>query len=291
MQASGTPWRSAAMAVAAVWLAGLLSGTAAAQGIELQSATDDSSDLADIDELRLDVRFASRLTVAPPTLVGDRAELALHHSWSFATLSDLPIPFNDFHRRLGWSLILEVQDPLRRGFDLQVDQRLRGVLGAGVDAAGQANVGLPGMDIWVYEAFATVPRHLEGLSTERRELEASNGIDRLIVDQGGRDRVGRYVGTQSFLFYMAPAATAMTAVQSFVPDANAYAWLQFGRGTVEPGMAFLNPGPGDPALDTLGQFVTFRVDYTPTPVPEPAAWALWAAGALWTVTVARRRQA
>jgi hypothetical protein len=265
-------------------------GLAAAQGIVVQDLRDDSSTEPDFDGPRLDLRFSSRVTTQAPTRVGDRAELQLRHVWSLGTVTDTVTSIQGFDRELGWSLTLQVHDPGQRGFELQVRSQQRGLLGAAVDTAGVASAELPGMDIWVYEMFAPTPRHLPGLSSRDARTQVINGVDRLLVDQIGSATIGRYRGTHSFLFYLAPA-TANTTPQSFVAGSDAYAWLQFGRGTTEPQMAFMNPGPGAPPLDTLGQFLSFRVDYAASPVPEPASWALLAAGLLFVTTQLRYRTA
>jgi PEP-CTERM motif len=292
MNAQGASrWGGAARcALVSALLAATLSGTALAQGIVLQQLSDNSDTTPDIDNPQHDVRFASRVVADAPTLVGDRAEIDLRYSWSFGVLSSSPVP-NPVERQLGWTVTLKVEDPDERGFELSLNSRLRGVVGAGLTYApvGFSSAALPALDIWMYEAFATTPQRLEGLETDAAQIGGAQDVNRMVVDQSGRATAGRYRGTQSFLFYLQPAETEILAYSGF--SFPAYAWLQFGRGTTDPEMAFMNPGPGAPALDTLGQFVTFRVDYAALPVPEPSTWALLAAGLLFTARAGRRRAA
>jgi PEP-CTERM motif len=264
-------------------------GFASAQGIVVQDLRDTSSALPDIDGQNLDLRFSSRAAALPPTLEADRAGLQLRFSWSFGALTDtFPTP-HEFHRRLGWSVTLQVQDPLNRGFELRLDSELRGLVAADEDMIGIASATLPALDIWFYEAFAATPRRLGELGSPEVHADAGMGLDRVLVDQAGRATVGRYRGTQSFLFYLEPAASAALDVASFHANvAHAYAWLQFGRGTSESQMAFMNPLPSEPALDTLGQFINFRVDYAAAPVPEPTTWLLLAGGAGFMMLRRRR---
>ncbi len=286
-----TPWRRHARAAAlTLMLATGICGGAWAQGIVLQALEDNSSTEPDVGIPPLDVRFASRVETRAPTLVGDRAELTLRHTWAFVARSTSPAFGGQFERELGWAVTLQVQDPDRRGFELSVDHRLSGIIGAGRDLIGWASAQLPGYEIWFFESFAPQPRRLEALTTPAAHVDDGGGVERRHVEHAGRASAGRFEGTQSFLFFLQPTGAAISDVTPIAGN-ESYAWLQFGRGTNEPDLAFINPGPGSPPLEDLGQFVTFRVDYAAAPVPEPATAALLAAGLLFTLRHVRRRQA
>lgn len=288
-------WRRSVRAAAmTLWLTAGACGAGWAQGLVVQDLRDESSAEPDVDLPWLDVQFRSRVENGTPTYDGNRAEVVLRHSWSFAMRSELAaLSTPRIERDLGWSLTLQVLDPARRGYDLSVDHRLSGILGAGLEQTGlgTAAAHLPGFEIWVFEAFAPQPRRLQGLSTPSADIDSVDDVNRVYVEHSGRATVGRYEGTQSFLFFLQPSRAAVIESGSFLPTFEAYGWLQFGRPTSDLDLAFANPGAGAPPLDDLGQFVTFRVDYAAAPVPEPATAALLAAGLLFTLRHGRRRQA
>lgn len=291
MNLVSTRWhRHARAAALSLVLAAGAGGGAWAQGIVLQALDDNSGTEPDVDIPPLDIRFASRVESRPPTLVGDRAELTLRHTWSFVARASGPAYGGSFERELGWALTLQVQDPDRRGFELSVDHRLSGIIGAGRDPLGWASTQMPGYELWFFESFATQPRRLEALTTPAASIDQGGGVERRHVAHAGRASAGRFEGTQSFLFFLQPIGAAIAEV-SPVPGYDSFAWLQFGRGTTEPALAFINPGPGAPPLDDLGHVVTFRVDYAVAPVPEPTTAALLAAGLLFTLRHGRRRLA
>jgi hypothetical protein len=110
------------------------------------------------------------------------------------------------------------------------------------------------------------------------------------VDQVGSHNVGRYRGTQSFLFYLEPLATGVMAFASS-PGSDVQAWLQFGREFGDPRLDFANEVPAGQTLDDLGYHLRINVDYTPLPVSEPSSWALLAAGLVFTTRALRRQRA
>lgn len=285
-------WRRSVRAAAmTLWLTAGACGAGWAQGLVVQDLRDESSAATDISSDYFDQQFRSRVETNTPSFDGSRADVVLRHSWSFATRTAHLLSQDTFGRELGWAVTLQVLDPDRRSFDLSVDHRLVGILGAGQDPIGIAAASLPGLEIWVYEAFATQPRRLPTLSTAGAEVDDGNDVNVTLVERSGRASVGRYEGTQSFLFFLKPSGPAVTKTIAFAGGPDVYSWLQFGRPTSDLDLAFANPGAGAPQLHDLGQFVTFRVDYAAAPVPEPATAALLAAGLLFTLRQSRRRRA
>lgn len=272
------PARALALALA---LTAAVVAPAAARGIVVESASNNSDQRVDVDEEGWDHTFRSQLRLFEPTSSGGRADLALHYAWSMGLLSDPPpaTPLVLLPHRLGWSLTVSVQDPADQGFRLSVESTLRGVVAASVEDQGYAISMVPDLEVWMYEMFATTPRRLDGLTLDGNRAGAEAGsTQRVELRDQGSQVVGRYRGTQSFLFYVQPPAAYGGAV-SFVPSAPAYAWQQFGVATDSLRMAFVNPGPGEPPVGDLGQSFRISVDYmAAAPVPEPASLALMAAG-------------
>lgn len=273
-------------------LAGLAAAAlapAAARGIVVQSSTDESGTEPDVDRPARAEQFSSSLVVHEPTLADRHAEVTLNYAWSMGALHtgalSVALPFVE--RQLGWSLTIQVQDPAARGFELAVDSRLRGILGGVAEGPGFGSSSLPRLELGVYEMFAPTPRWLDRLAVSSTQVWASDDdTARAEVDAVGREIVGRYRGTQSFLFFLQPVVAVADAA-AFMPGRDSQAWQQFGVATDWARLDFVNPGAGDPAAEDLGQFLRISVDYAAPPVPEPANWALTAGGV--AVLLLRRR--
>jgi hypothetical protein len=252
---------------------------AQAQGITVLDRRNDSTPASLLDLANAASAFDSDLQVSRPTLSDHVAQLDLHFSWQAAALAGpLPSGLVNLFPALGWSLTLRVDDPLDQGYTLRVDGLLRGVLAASMDSAGTSNALLSRLDVEVFEPFATTPRLLPGVSTGDLGVDQFNaGDERREIRQRGSDTVGRYVGTRSFLFFVQPLTSVVSALTA-TPGNNGYAWQQFGQAAPNLRLSFANPQPGDPVIEDLGQFLRFSAEFNAAPVPEPGTWALLAAG-------------
>jgi hypothetical protein len=262
--------RAAVNGMLGLLVAASFATAATARGIVVDDLQDNSDSTPNYDSSSLKLQFDHRLQVQAPTLRGNRAELDLRYQWSFGALVDADLlGLGRWLRDLGWSLTITVEDPDRRGFDLSVSNHLLGMIGSGGTFFG-GYAYMPPITFWMYEVFATTPTQLNGLNTGFAWVA---GSDQQLMDERGRHDVGRYRGTQSFLFYIGPVATDLRGVA-----AESFAWMQFGRRNNDPDMAFMNSIPSDLAMDDLGLHLSLRVDYLPPAVPEPAAWLLLALG-------------
>lgn len=170
---------------------------------------------------------------------------------------------------LAYDLSFTVADPARVGYTLTLDTLLAGVMQS--SGAWAASVSLPGFSVAVDYGLGFVD--LAGLSSAGRQLDAGSAI----VNEGRRSVLGEFFGTRSFdVRVRTPAddAAAFSAHGDTRPN-----YVQFGL----PLTSSIFTGGTYPSFDGRdagdhGHFLTVQAVFNTSPVPEPEAWALLAAG-------------
>lgn len=264
----------------------LLHASVLAQGLTVLDSRNGSSDaFLDLHPAHA-YRFASALEVSALAADAHTQGVELRLSWMMAALHEPNgLPVIDLHPTIGWTLTLRVEDPHEQGYRLDVDTRLRGLLGGSVHPVGTAELSVPALRYGYYEVFDTVPAPLPGAGSPAQDLSVvGNDLEgRRLVDAGGSADLGRYRGTRSFLFFL--EATDLRLF-TFGTNADVLAWQQFGQVTDVSRLAFANPDFSGLEGDSLGQFFRVSATFDAAPVPEPASWALLAGGGL--LLMARR---
>lgn len=170
---------------------------------------------------------------------------------------------------LAYDLSFSVADPARVGYTLTLDTLLAGVMRSTgyVDAAAW----LPGFTVAVDYGLGFV--ELAGLSNAGRQLDAGS----VVVNERRRSVLGEFFGTRSF----------DVRVRTPLDDAAAFGtWGDAHPNYVQFGLPLTSPiftGGTYPSFDGRdagdhGHFLTVQAVFNTSPVPEPEAWALLAAG-------------
>jgi len=252
-----------------------------AQGITVQDWSNNSEPDFVINEPGVAAQFRTALDVSRPVTTGLTTSVDLHLSWILASFHERPDSpgLDQQSPMVGWALSLRVDDPLRQGYSLDVNTRLRGILAASTtNTSSVSNIVQP-MTPSFYDVFSNPPRPLPGINTVAAvvSLDSDDSRGRAEPNQTATDSVGRYTGTREFLFF-APESELRLFTFS-LDDGYTNGWQQFGRTTQNPQLAFANPAQTDPDLRDLGYFFRVSATFNAAPVPEPATWLLLASGA------------
>lgn len=291
-------WRAARLGLLALaGLAAALPRPAVADAIVGLGFVNESSPDALIDEPLRVREFATASSFGAAWADATSASFSHRMAWGSGHRVEPGLPFTvlSWSNKVAYDLTFTVEDPLLRGYTLDIDSLFRGYLTAqwnGVDAAVGAGVFSAGtlMTASLDSGGGFVP--VTALATDI-EVALANDTEpfvNLLVDAPRSFGAGHFAGTRSFTLRYASLVNNVSAALFNLNHGEV--GVRFG---LEPSSSrfqqVVYPGADGEAADQHGHFVTVtaRYDAAAAPVPEPHAAALVGLGLALLGTARRRR--
>lgn len=286
------PIRTLASVAFAATLALAADGNARAESITNVTLVNDSTPNTLVDDpARVREFITEGSLIAPPSTSGDSASFVHRMAWGAAhqVSAGGPTVALLFNNLVEYSLSFTVDDPLSRGYELDIDSLFRGYLTAHWEAnSGSGANGVFSAGTLMAASFdsGSGASTVTSLSTTIGVANATNTTPdvNLLVERSGSFAAGHFVGTRTFtLSYGTVGSNTIAALQNFNTGEAA---LRFGAELTSPRFDVAGyPGADGEPASALGHFITATATFDPvtTPVPEPSTWALMLAGlgAFW----------
>jgi PEP-CTERM motif len=227
------------------------------------------TDLVYTSEARSDAGIVSVSLAAGVATLEHRLAFASGYAW---TPSRPATTILGSSHDLAYDLVFTVSDPGRQGYSLSLGAELAGLLWM---RNPTARVSLPTLSLEIDYGLGFVS--LPALDTGGVTLSGAN--PRQVVHDQASHVLGDFLGTRSFVVRLRTPLDELFTGSLTDGLASARAFAQFGLSTTAPDLSEgVYPGFDGRDAGDHGHFLTVQAVFNTSPVPEPAAWALLAAG-------------